>query len=67
MIQTILISLLYGAGVFGATALFLGKNKASKLPGGAILAAFILAPWWAALIGALVGHFGTAYLVNKFL
>ncbi len=67
MLQTIVFSFLYGALVFAATALILNKEKASKLPGGAILAAFILAPWWMALICALVGHFGTAFLVKKFL
>lgn len=67
MLQTIVLSFIYGALVFGGTALLLGKDKARKLPGGAILAAFILAPWWIALMCSLVGHFGTAYLVNKLL
>ncbi len=65
MLQTIAFSFLQGVLVFALTAIILNKEKASKLPGGAILAAFIFSPWWIALVCALVGHFGTAFLVKK--
>jgi membrane protein implicated in regulation of membrane protease activity len=66
MIQTIVHSFIFGALVFVATALIFNKDKATRLPAGAIIAAFVLAPWWMALICSLVGHFGTAFLVKKF-
>lgn len=65
--KTIVFSFFFGALVFIATALFLNKDKAAKLPGGAVMAVFIFAPWWVALICSLVGHFGVAFLVKKLL
>lgn len=67
MLQTIFFSFVYGVLVFAATAVILNKDKASKLPGGAMIAVFLFAPWWMALICSLAGHFGTAFLVKKFL
>ena len=67
MLRTIVFSFLFGVIVFAVTAIFLNKDKAARLPGGAVGAAFIFTPWWVALICALIGHFSVAFLAKKLL
>ena len=71
MVKAIIFSFLGGVIVYIATAIFLGKKKTNKLPGGAISSGFAVAlltatPLWIGPLVALVAHLLTVLTVKIF-
>lgn len=65
MAKSIVTSILFGIAIYIGTAIFLGKEKANRLPGGAIGALAFIQPWYIGAVFGLIGHFIAVAIAKK--
>jgi hypothetical protein len=63
--ETALVAFLIGAAIYVATALLLGRERAAKLPGGAVCAAIFFSPLYISIPMGLLGHIAAVIVANK--
>lgn len=64
-VSTLALGFGVGFATFATTAAMLGREQAASLIGSFASCAILMHPWYAALPGAVMGHFAGVYLVYK--